>query len=528
MSKHIMFVGTVIALLGAMIPTVLADVPQLISFQGILYDNGENPLTGQYNVTFRIYDVETGGTHVWLETISVDCDNGLYNVILGLTNQLNLDFDGQYWLGVQVTGDDELSPRFRLTSVPTAYRAAVADSLAGGGESDSDDDWTGAGTGSMYTTHLDDKVGIGTTSPSSKLHVRRYADGYESAAARIGLQWYLPALPTSINHWFSIEVGGMGIGGLGNNPTLVRESGSELYFQTEETMHSSPSDRTTQMVLDADGNVGIGTTNPGARLSVQMPSGTLGSFKHTGGLLVRSALYNSGNPLEVQDALGYTRVVVNVGGRVGIGTSDPQSGLHLKGGGLAGHADLRLESDDNESWNIGAGEKLWFAYYDGSYHDYLYIDKNTGTVSLRVLEITGGSDLAEPFEVAGAESIEPGMVVAIDPENPGQLRIADKAYDRTVAGIVSGANGIKPGMTMSQEGTVADGSLLVALTGRVYAWADASHGPIEPGDLLTTSDMPGHAMKVMDFSKAHGAILGKAMSSLDQGQGLVLVLVTLQ
>ena len=109
MSKHIMFVSAVIALIVAMTPTVLADVPQLISFQGILYDNVGNPLTGQYNVTFRIYDIETGGTHVWLETISVDCDNGLYNVILGHTNQLNLDFDGQYWLGVQVMGDNELN-----------------------------------------------------------------------------------------------------------------------------------------------------------------------------------------------------------------------------------------------------------------------------------------------------------------------------------------------------------------------------------------------------------------------------------
>ena len=52
--------------------------------------------------------------------------------------------------------------------------------------------------------------------------------------------------------------------------------------------------------------------------------------------------------------------------------------------------------------------------------------------------------------------------------------------------------------------------------------------PIEPGDLLTASDTPGHAMKVTDYTKAHGAILGKAMSSLESGKGLVLVLVSLQ
>jgi hypothetical protein len=58
--------------------------------------------------------------------------------------------------------------------------------------------------------------------------------------------------------------------------------------------------------------------------------------------------------------------------------------------------------------------------------------------------------------------------------------------------------------------------------------ADASQGAIKPGDLLTTSAIPGHAMKVTDHLRAQGAILGKAMSALKQGQGLVLVLVTLQ
>ena len=72
------------------------------------------------------------------------------------------------------------------------------------------------------------------------------------------------------------------------------------------------------------------------------------------------------------------------------------------------------------------------------------------------------------------------------------------------------------------------GASPVALTGRVYCWTDASAGSVRPGDLLTTSDIPGHAMKVSDYRRAQGAILGKAMSSLESGKGLVLVLVTLQ
>ncbi len=81
---------------------------------------------------------------------------------------------------------------------------------------------------------------------------------------------------------------------------------------------------------------------------------------------------------------------------------------------------------------------------------------------------------------------------------------------------------------MGQSMSVADGALPVALTGRVYCWADASGGHIEPGDLLTTSTTAGHAMKASDPALSHGTVIGKAMTALDSGRGLVLVLVNLQ
>jgi hypothetical protein len=93
--------------------------------------------------------------------------------------------------------------------------------------------------------------------------------------------------------------------------------------------------------------------------------------------------------------------------------------------------------------------------------------------------------------------------------------------------VVSGANGIKPGISLHQEGAI-EGGENVALSGRVYVHADATTGAIKPGDLLTTSETPGHAMKVLDHARAQGAILGKAMTSLEEGKGMVLVLVTLQ
>jgi hypothetical protein len=152
---------------------------------------------------------------------------------------------------------------------------------------------------------------------------------------------------------------------------------------------------------------------------------------------------------------------------------------------------------------------------------------NSGVTQVKTLQILGGADLAEPFDVAG-DDVRPGMVVVIDPDHPGRLKPCTQAYDRKAAGIVSGAGGVATGLSMGHEGTAASGRHPVALTGRVYCLADATDAPIEPGDMLTTSSHAGHAMKAADFDKARGAVLGKAMQPLKAGRGLVLVLVNLQ
>jgi len=154
-----------------------------------------------------------------------------------------------------------------------------------------------------------------------------------------------------------------------------------------------------------------------------------------------------------------------------------------------------------------------------------------GRITTEVLQITGGSDLSEQFEVSSPVSDvvpEPGMVVSIGGDALGELEISHRAYDHRVAGVISGAGDVQPGMLMGQSGTAADGQYPVALTGRVYVWVDADYAPVKAGDLLTTSDTPGHARTVLDHQKARGSVLGKAMSGLESGRGLVLTLVTLQ
>ncbi len=179
----------------------------------------------------------------------------------------------------------------------------------------------------------------------------------------------------------------------------------------------------------------------------------------------------------------------------------------------------------------GGGE---IAVYNSTGTSTLKLDgDHNGTGQSRVttasLEITGGADLSEQFDIgSGDTQAESGMVVSIDPNRPGRLALSNSTYDHRVAGVISGAGGVKTGMLMGQSGSLADGELPVALAGRVYVWADADQGAIEPGDLLTTSNRPGHAMRVGDRDRAAGAVLGKAMTGLSEGRGLVLVLVSLQ
>ncbi|MET9423356.1 hypothetical protein ABZY06_21935, partial [Streptomyces sp. NPDC006540] len=135
-----------------------------------------------------------------------------------------------------------------------------------------------------------------------------------------------------------------------------------------------------------------------------------------------------------------------------------------------------------------------------------------------------GADLAEHFETAGTATVEPGTVMVID--GVDQVRVSDTPYDQRVAGVVSGAGEYQPGVVLDHQGAVGSRQPL-ALVGKVNCKVDASFGPVQTGDLLTTSLTPGHAMRADDAARSYGAVLGKAMAPLTEGTGLLPVLVTL-
>jgi microcystin-dependent protein len=121
-------------LVGLMFLTIMpfaghAAVPEKINYQGYLTNSSGAAVTGSVQMVFSIYNVDTGGTALWTETQTVTVTNGIYNVVLGATTPITLAFDTQYYLGVKVGTDSEMTPRRPLTSVGYALRAKVADSV---------------------------------------------------------------------------------------------------------------------------------------------------------------------------------------------------------------------------------------------------------------------------------------------------------------------------------------------------------------------------------------------------------------
>ena len=146
--------------------------------------------------------------------------------------------------------------------------------------------------------------------------------------------------------------------------------------------------------------------------------------------------------------------------------------------------------------------------------------------------ILSGADVAEQFDVAeqvdNPEEVDPGTVVVIDAE--GALAPCGRAYDTRVAGVVSGAGDRVPALVLDRKEPEEIGGArrrAIAVIGKTWCRADASFQTIRVGDLLTTSSTRGHAMAAVDRGASLGAILGKALTPLASGTGLVLVLVGL-
>jgi hypothetical protein len=531
------------------------------TYQGALKESGTNT-SGIYDVRFSIYANAGGGSPLGspITNPSVGVTNGLFTVSLDFGSGIFTGSSRWLEMAVRTNGSGGsytvLGPRQSLTAAPYAMYAPNAGAAASattasglslpfsGTLSSPNSVFTLTNSGSGPAGVFFGKVGVGTTTPDHPLTVQSPVGGTTP------ITWRNPTFELGALSWNpDPNSGWLGLYSSGNPRVSIGANGSS-YFN--------------------GGNVGIGTTSPSALLYEAKSGGqSVVKVESDGsGALMLLSRYNSGSFFYLETGASgndnlaihhgvapYADLVVSPSGNVGIGTTSPGAPLQISG--TQAYERIASSSTLNgsvlELWNttpqpidappvtLGA---INFGNGNTTPGQIAYIVNQTshamsfrvngtermsvlgdGTVSVGVLQING-ADLAEPFEISTKE-IPKGSVVTIDQEHPGQLKLSERAYDKKVAGILSGANGVHPGIRLKQEGFNDQGEE-VALSGRVYALSDASEEPIEPGDLLTTSSTPGHCMKATDTAKSHGAIIGKAMSSLKSGKGLVLVLVSLQ
>jgi hypothetical protein len=543
-------------------------------------------VNGAGNVTFWSNDGSSVGGAQPAAAVSLSVANGLVMTVLGDTSLANMtalpasafvnnDVRLRVWFNGGA-GFQQLTPDQRIVSVGYALMAGnvpdgsiTAAKLAPGVLNP-----VNFPANSVGSTQLADDLDLGSASTVGRLDIYRTAAN-TPAISLIGSGSQISTYGSDgleQTRLWGVSYGELLLNNsLANNATAVRLTAQGSTGGQLELRNTNGSSRAilegenvggTLTLYQGDGAVGsvlYGNNNGSGALSLKKTNGATGLNLYGGPTSGSMALYNAAGNLNVyawsyNNAEGVVSVRNNAGGetvylwgRDSDGTSDGQIGLKKANGtetvtiqagegaggsqmlmyNAAGGLTVQLDADAS---GVAGG---YLALYDNAGARTITLDAGAGgegRVITQVLQITGGSDLSENFEInAGKDALEPGMIVSIDPRNVGELVLSQTACDKRVAGIISGAGGVKTGMLMGQAGTKADGKHPVALTGRVYCWVDAdAGGPVEAGDLITTSDTPGHGMKVSDHVKAAGAIIGKAMSSLEKGKGLVLVLVSLQ
>ncbi len=306
-----------------------ATVPRELNYQGVLTDtDGGVVPDGSYSLTFRIYDVETGGSALWEETQDVTVSKGTFSVVLGSVTPLNLSFDKKYYLGVSVAGGDELTPRMPIAAA--AYSIS-ADRVVG--------------PGNIFPSS--GRVGIGTISPTVPLHV--------ISADQVGIKFQ-----GSNSSYASIYVDGtssnvrVGYGYLRNGVLKA------YTFVSENNDYRIRIGGVDRIFVDTVGRLGDGVASPvemldvagGIRLSTT-GNANPGTIRWTGtdfegydGTSWKSLTSAGGETLPEgssgmtlrHDGLSWVPdlMLYNDGTRIGIGTIEPEATLHVGGSVMVG------------------------------------------------------------------------------------------------------------------------------------------------------------------------------------------------
>jgi hypothetical protein len=135
--------------------------------------------------------------------------------------------------------------------------------------------------------------------------------------------------------------------------------------------------------------------------------------------------------------------------------------------------------------------------------------------------IPGGADYAELLPASAG--LQPGDVLVIGAD--GKLSRSTTPAQTSVVGVYSTQPGFLAGA--SEDGVVSDEQVPLAVMGVVPVKVTAENGPIQPGDLLTSSSTPGYAMRA-GMDSPPGTVIGKALEAWESDSGVIQMLVMLR
>lgn len=500
---------------------VNANVGTTFTYQGYLSDDG-SPANGNYNFQFDLYDALTIGNPVGssISLSNVPVSEGIFTV--------ELDFGDVYdgtalWLEIRVRRTavptyTVLSPRQPLNATPYALYA-----LDVGYHTHLWQTWSSSSTTS-YGLKIQNNATSGsyggiygeTNSPTGS-GVRGYSEA--SSGNAYGVYGSSPVSPT-----------GRGIYGVGNGAGVYGETyNSSGYALYGEAMTTSGTNYGVYGESNSSYGYGGYFVNSGSNGTAIFATGS-GAARDRATLRVENTESTGGVTAYLTNDSTYAtgHFYNGGGGEVLYLQNGGEDGTGILGGDFITAVN---ESEGDVQFKVTSNGTV---YSDGGYHCGNNVDSQaiwvTPATSGFVMALNPGAiepclndnspaDFAEMFPTTGEP--EPGDVLAIGSD--GNLILSTEPYQTTIIGVRS----TRPSFLGNAQFADEDGYAPLALLGVVPVKASAENGAIQPGDLLVSSSIPGHAMRAGD-NPPQGTVIGKALETLEDGTGFIIMVVTLQ